>query len=813
MYKFVPIAPIARRQAGTLSSPAASGRSLRFRALPLLPLLALVGLSGGSLRAAEPAWAHWRGPHQDGTSRETGLVERIELVASGPSSPGWVLDLPGRGTPVFAPGRMYAWGYEGSGADLQEVLVCLDPESGEKLWQRRFSDFISDNIYTRYSIGSPAVDPETGNVYLLTTPGLLVCLSPEGKLTWQHSMMEAHGRLTFPNGRTGCPVVEEDLVIARGITANWGAQGPARDRFYAFDKLTGELVWSSTPGVAPKDSSFSTPVFEWRGGKRVFYAGTGCGNVVCVNARTGEPLWRYQMCLGGVNSTVALHGDRLIAIHGKENIDSSEIGRMIALRLGAEAADGEAGPKVLDRSYELWRNKLGIFTSSPVIAGGRIYQVTHTGELHCAEVETGKVLWSENLSTSQLHASPAYADGKLYVPMQDGFFYVIRPGDEGAEILSKVRLAGSCLGSPSFHQGKVYVHTTEKLYAFAADKGAAQGSRSPATDAARSPATDAARSPATDAARSPATGASAPPAARGPAVALQIVPAEVLLRPGGEVSFRIHAIDADGRRVREIESAEWQKFVPPTAMVKAAMDAEIIDGNTLRASRDAGLSAGTFVAAAEGLKGFIRGRVLPDLPFSEGFDSFELTEEHRADGVKFAYPPLAWIGARFKWEVRELGGEKVLAKTLDNELFMRAQTFIGSPDEKGYTIQADVMTDGNRRNKGTVGVINQRYIIALVGNWQQLEVSSNHERIKEAVPFAWSPREWYTIKARVDVSGDGSGVVRGKAWKRADAEPDGWLIEVHHRDAHRSGAPGIFGFSPQSQARVYADNIRVTAAD
>ena len=54
-------------------------------------------------------------------------------------------------------------------------------------------------------------------------------------LLWQTSMMEEYGRLTFPNGRTGAPVVEGDLLITRGITSSWGSEGPARDRFYAFD--------------------------------------------------------------------------------------------------------------------------------------------------------------------------------------------------------------------------------------------------------------------------------------------------------------------------------------------------------------------------------------------------------------------------------------------------------------------------------------------------------------------------------------------------------------------------------------------------
>ena len=70
-------------------------------------------------------------------------------------------------------------------------------------------------------------------------------------------LMEEFARLTFPNGRTGGPCVDGDLVIIHAITANWGKQGPAETVFMHLIRNTGDLVWSSTPGITPKDSSFS----------------------------------------------------------------------------------------------------------------------------------------------------------------------------------------------------------------------------------------------------------------------------------------------------------------------------------------------------------------------------------------------------------------------------------------------------------------------------------------------------------------------------------------------------------------------------
>ena len=52
--------------------------------------------------------------------------------------------------------------------------------------------------------------------------------------------------------------------------------------------VCGALIWMSTPGTAPTDSSYSTPVVAQQDGRKVLYVGTGCGNVVCMDARTGR---------------------------------------------------------------------------------------------------------------------------------------------------------------------------------------------------------------------------------------------------------------------------------------------------------------------------------------------------------------------------------------------------------------------------------------------------------------------------------------------------------------------------------------------
>jgi hypothetical protein len=52
------------------------------------------------------------------------------------------------------------------------------------IWEQRFNHFLSDTVYDRYSTGSPVIDRETGNVYVLTTAGEFVGFTGDGERLW-----------------------------------------------------------------------------------------------------------------------------------------------------------------------------------------------------------------------------------------------------------------------------------------------------------------------------------------------------------------------------------------------------------------------------------------------------------------------------------------------------------------------------------------------------------------------------------------------------------------------------------------------------
>ena len=413
------------------------------------------------------------------------------------------------------------------------------------------------------------------------------------------------------------------------------------------------------------------------------------------------------------------------------------------------------------------------------------------------DANTGAIKWKLKLGIEQRNSCPLFADGKLYVPMLDD------PASKGDG-----RGGGRDEGRVLHHQARR--HRRARSSATPRSTAAVSARRWPTT--ASSTCRPRAISIA-GARRATIPGCRTPPAekpwpAPGPATQLQVIPSEVLLHPGEKATFRVRSLDANGFTVEESIPAEAGEV---GELHSADGEGEGHDERRVRCERRAAwprrtpsLRRARSRRRSGDLKGYIRGRVLPNLPHQAGFRVVHPHRNQRRADVVFAYPPLPWIGARFKFDVREKDGSKVLAKTIDNRFFQRATVFIGTPEMSHYTIQADVMSDGNRRKMSEVGVINQRYLIVLKGNEQKLEVNSNQERLRGVGGFQVVAERVVSAQgAGGRGTPDGSAVVRAKAWKRDEPEPAAWTIDVPHKTAHQAGSPGPVRLLTAGHAGLY----------
>jgi len=225
----------------TVYAPAAARNSLRPGMGGLLVLLGvfLGGAFGvGAFGVAWAAdWPSWRGPEQDGVSRETGLP----LVWS-PGDKGenlvWKRLEGARSTPVLHDGRVFVVSRIGEGVNEQERVLCAEASTGKLIWEYRFNVFLTDIPSARVGWSSPTVDPETGHVFAHGVQNIFVCLDRSGNVVWERSLHEELGVIMGYGGRTHTPVVDGDFVILSFLNSSWGSQNLARHRYAAFDKKT-----------------------------------------------------------------------------------------------------------------------------------------------------------------------------------------------------------------------------------------------------------------------------------------------------------------------------------------------------------------------------------------------------------------------------------------------------------------------------------------------------------------------------------------------------------------------------------------------
>lgn len=702
--------------------------------------------------AAGADWPDWRGPNRDGRSAEKNLPSRWSPQGENLL---WKAEIGGRSAPVVFQDRVYLMSTAGKGESLQERVVCLDANTGKLLWDYKYNVFLSDVPPHRISWASPTVDPQTGNVYVFGVGGSLIGFTREGKKLWERSLAEEMGLVTTHGGRTVSPVVEDDLVVVSGITSGWGEQARAAHRFMAFDKRTGEMVYVSAPGGRPYDTTYSPPVIADIDGMRLFIAGGSDGAMHAIQLYTGQPVWKFVMSKRGINTGAAVHGSTVFVSHSEENLDTNEMGLLAAL-------DGTArGDIQKDRIKWQVKGFQGGY-SSPVIDGDRLLQIDNGANLFAFDLITGRQLWKQNLGTIQ-KASPVLGDGKLYVGTENGKFYIIRPGQEKAEILDADQLPGeqeAIIASAAISDGRIYLVSTERTYCIGRKSGGAGSG---------------------GAGRSPAP-------APGPAAQLQVTPTEVVLAPGAQMRFRVRVFDGNGWLIGEEKAAQWS-LEQLTGQISA-------DG-VFTAAADRLPQAGKVKATVGNLTGAARVRVIPPLPYDETFD-----------GLAPRSTPAFWINTAGKFEVREMEGRKVLVKLADNPFTKRARTFFGPIDWSNYTIEAEVSAVERRRQMGDAGLVAQRYNLILFGNNQRLELQSWQPETTRTVmkDFPWKSNTWYRLKLRVENRPDGSVRALGKAWPASEPEPAQWTLERVDPVPNRQGSPGIYADAP---FEVYFDNLRV----
>jgi outer membrane protein assembly factor BamB len=413
-------------------------------------------------------WPRFLGPQGTSESPEKGIIQTwaqdgLRLVWQLPLGTGYSM-------PVISKGRLYQFDRKGKNGRLR----CLKSETGTDLWEFEYptdyEDFFGYNNGPRCS---PVVDD--GRVYIYGPEGMLHCLTAEeGKLLWKIDTKAEFGVVQNFFGVGSTPVVDGDLLIAQ-VGGSPPGEGPVPSMrqkgngsgIVAFDKKTGKIRYSITNELA----SYAGPVLATIAGRRwclVFAR----GGLVGFEPQTGKVdfqfPWRARI-LESVNaSDPVVVGDRVF----------------ITETYGPGAAFlkiAPGGPQLIWSDAERRLDKsMQCHWMTPIHVDGYLYgssgRHTEEAELHCIELATGKLLWSQAQLT---RSSLLLVDGFLICLSESGPLRLLRVNPKKYEEVSRldfvwekkggnpIRLAPlmrpPCWAAPILSHGLLYVRGDNRL--------------------------------------------------------------------------------------------------------------------------------------------------------------------------------------------------------------------------------------------------------------------------------------------------------------------------------------------------------------
>lgn len=733
-------------------------------------------------------WTDWRGPFQNGYSPDTGLP-----ATWSPEGKNLVFkaDYGSRSTPLVMKGRVFVFNYKIDNNDpstIQERVICADADTGKIIWEHLFPVFHTDIVTVRLGWTVMCADPATGYVYVHGTQGFLICLdgmAAAPTVVWQRSMTEEWGRITGYGGRVTSPMLFEDLVVFGMVNSSYADHAKGANRFVAMDKKTGAVRWWSEPAGAVKDTYYSVPVWAKIKGVDLIISGCADGSVVAMQARTGKPVWSYTFGSSAINCSPVVEGEYVYIGHGEENNDNNIQGRVICLDAG----------QVTGNTPKLVWQKDGITNryTSPTIHDGRLYITDEIGKLFCLDAKTGEQHWRFNYGRDS-RGSPVLADGKIYIGEVNSKFYILEPGAKSCKKLSTTffpAVAGGSAnveinGSAAVANGKVYFATSEELFCIAEPK------RTPSKTVPPPPPV---------------------PAKAGPIAQLQIVPAELTLSPGEKATFTVKGYDADGNFAGEVKADDvaWeiaQPPIPPGGKVAPPPLAAEVKNGVLTIDAKKPSQQGAILVKQGKMMARSRIRVAPTIPYAPDFAK-----------VPLGATPGGWVNTQGKFLIgTDPKGVQVLKKVNDkaSPLIARGNAFIGTPEMKDYTVQADVQCTMIGSDLPDMGIVANRYTLILAGNIQKLRLVSWDAlpRVDTTIPFKVQPGVWYTMKLTTDFAGKQK-LIKGKVWERGQEEPKTWTVTIDDPRPILDGAPALYAYITGIPAQgpgndVFFDKVKVT---
>jgi len=409
-------------------------------------------------------WAEFLGPHQNGVSDQTGLLEK--WPAAGPSVL-WKLKIgEGYSAPSVVGNRLVLFHrpLQKTFSGDEEVVECLAADTGKPLWRYAYpTDYIDPYGYN----GGPRCTPLlTGDrCYTFGAEGILTCLDLKtGEKIWQRKTADEFRIPQAFFGVGATPVLEGNLLIVM-------LGGHPNSGVVAFEPETGKTVWESVGPEAWKPppvryqrdrppaklASYASPLPATIHGKRHLLCFMRPG-LVSLDPATGQvnfSCWFRSELHDSVNAARPVVVDDYVFLSA-----AYETGAAL-LKVHPDGKDFDVVWKDVDAMQTHW--------STSIADNGYLYGFSGRhlagSSFRCIEMKTGKLKWQTRDVDADEEPDPkdgrgrtppkfygrgsaTMAEGKFIVQGETGVLALVEVNPEKFVEISRVKFPES--GYPSW---------------------------------------------------------------------------------------------------------------------------------------------------------------------------------------------------------------------------------------------------------------------------------------------------------------------------------------------------------------------------
>jgi outer membrane protein assembly factor BamB len=390
-------------------------------------------------------WPQWRGPALNGISSEKNLPARWTTE----ENITWKLALPAwsGSTPIIWGERIFLNVAEGDNL----YVWCVDRAKGELLWKRPLG---SGNVKLRkQNMSSPSPVTDGKSVYVMTGTGVLKGFDFSGKELWSRDVQKDYGQFGLNWGYASSPLLYEDALFVQVLH---GMKTDDPSYVMRIDKNTGKTLWKverPTPAIKESPDSYTTPALL-RYDNKIEIVITGGDIVTGHDPVTGKELWRA----GGLNPENHPFYRIVASPIVFDNIiyAPTRVKPLLAIKAG--------GRGDITETHRLWAFPNGPDVPTPVTDGKYFYVVDDRGVAWCLDAKTGQAIWGpQRIKSGTYSSSPVLADGKIYITNEDGLTTVLRAGPK-FEVMAENDLNDYCLSSLAISDGQIFIRTAQHLY-------------------------------------------------------------------------------------------------------------------------------------------------------------------------------------------------------------------------------------------------------------------------------------------------------------------------------------------------------------